>query len=86
VGEVAAEADIIITCLPSTAALREVVRELKQAPRWGQIVVTAARDGTELGQERADRIDTAVCWTRAMEHEAVLCSASFFWRLTLGFT
>jgi 3-hydroxyisobutyrate dehydrogenase-like beta-hydroxyacid dehydrogenase len=42
VGEVAAEADIIITCLPSTAALREVVREFKQAPRWGRIVVTAA--------------------------------------------
>jgi L-threonate 2-dehydrogenase len=42
VGEVAAEADIIITCLPSMAALREVVREFKQAPRWGQIVVTAA--------------------------------------------
>jgi 3-hydroxyisobutyrate dehydrogenase-like beta-hydroxyacid dehydrogenase len=42
VGEVAAEADIIITCLPSTAALRDVVRELKQAPGWGQIVVTAA--------------------------------------------
>ena len=38
VGEVAADADILITSLPSTAALRNVLRDLKQASHRQRIV------------------------------------------------
>lgn len=38
VGDVAAKADILITSLPSTAALREVVRELKEKPQAARIL------------------------------------------------
>ena len=37
--DVAGQADILITSLPSTAALREVVRELQDAPLAGRILV-----------------------------------------------
>jgi 3-hydroxyisobutyrate dehydrogenase-like beta-hydroxyacid dehydrogenase len=37
--DVAGQADILITSLPSTAALREVVRELQDAPLAGRVLV-----------------------------------------------
>ena len=37
--DVAGQADILITSLPSTAALREVVRELQDAPLAGKVLV-----------------------------------------------
>ncbi len=57
--DVAGQADILITSLPSTAALREVVRELQDAPLAGRVLVETstfpldAKTSAQAGLQKA---------------------------------
>jgi 3-hydroxyisobutyrate dehydrogenase-like beta-hydroxyacid dehydrogenase len=57
-GEVVAQAEILITSLPSTAALHEVVAEVTRAPRAGRVLAETSTfpldDKTKAQQKLAD--------------------------------